>query len=190
MKQAVSMLALLALALPVAARAQESPTPATTTPTTQAQPFPDFYGLELGLGVVKPQDEDAALGWLARVNMGEVTPNIYLVPGVEYWAKSSSALGTKVSLHDLTVGAEVRYPFGNADLKFYAGAGAAMHFVSSKVESGTTETSDSKSRFGADLLGGVQLQASKTVGWFGEAKYRFVKDFGSLRFFGGLRWSP
>jgi hypothetical protein len=83
-KRVASMLALLLLSLPAAAGAQtESPTPATPA-ATQSHPFPDFYGLELGLGVVKPQDEDAALGWLARMDLGEVTPNLFLLPGVEY----------------------------------------------------------------------------------------------------------
>jgi len=181
-------LVLLALSFPGVASAQtETPTPDATQ---QSRPFPDFYALELGLGLVKPQDDDAALGWIARVDLGEVTPNIYFLPGVEYWSNSSTAFGTKVSVHDLTLGGEVRYPFGGTDTRLYVGAGAAVHFLSSKVESGGSETSESRTRLGGDLLAGVQLQASKTVGWFGEAKYRFVSDFGSLRLFGGLRWAP
>jgi opacity protein-like surface antigen len=179
-----AVVALAALVLPAGAWAQAES-------AGGEEPFAGFYGLGAAVGIAHPKDLSSTVGFLVRLDLGAPILGFSVLPTVEYWGKGDRAGGTKISAHDLTTGAELRYRFGHATSRPYAGAGLAMHFVSTEVKVGdVVQSSEQHQRLGAVLLGGVEFKRSRAFSFFAEGDYHFVKHLNTWKAMGGILVSP
>lgn len=145
-----------------------------------------LYGIGLGAGLVNPEQGSSAIGFLGRLDVGDLGNAMSIHPGVEYWRKSNEVLGIQTTRRDLTTGIDLQYPLARGDVRPYIGAGTALHFIRSTVKQGGVTTADTATRIGADVLGGLAFQRSGSTEWFAEAKYRFVKDQNAFKLFAGM----
>lgn len=163
---------------------------------------PAFAKAELGLqrlggsiGYVSPEDLDGTFGLGVFADMGRITPEISLEPRIDWWSQSESAFGSEVSVRDIAIGARAKYHFAtsNPNLRPFAGAGLGLHFLRAEVEMSfpgfPTETySDSETRLGLDLGGGLATTMSPKVDLIGEAWYGVVEDFSHFALRVGLSY--
>lgn len=135
------------------------------------------------IGYVSPENLDGTVGLGVFADMGTITPEISLEPRLDYWSESQSAFGSKVTIHDVTLGARAKYNFSTSkpNLRPFAGAGLGLHFLHSKSEitvpgfpTLTAEGSDTK--LGLDLGGGVATTLSPRADLLGEMWYGIVSD--------------
>ena len=110
----------------------------------------------------------------ADVDMGELTENLHLVPGIAYWSSSYTEdlgfLGTyDLTLSDFRIGADVHYYFPQVK-GLYGGGGLSLNFFGSDGD-GT--------KVGVDFLAGYKMPL-KSITLFGQGKYNIVSDFGSF----------
>lgn len=154
-----------------------------------------FKRLGGSIGYVSPEDLDGTFGLGVFADMGRITPEISLEPRIDYWSQSEEAFGTKVSVTDVAIGARAKYHFAtsNPNMRPFAGAGLGMHFLSAEMEMSfpgfPTETvSDSETKLGLDIGGGLATTMSPKLDLIGEAWYGIVSDFSQFSLRVGLSY--
>lgn len=142
-----------------------------------------FKGIGGRIGVVDPEGASTALDLGFHVDFGEVTQNLHVQPLVEYW--SVGVAGTDLS--DFALGLDLMLDFPLQDSRFtpYGGAGLGMHWISADVPGGP---SDSDTKLGLNLQGGIRSDAMPNLAIFGELRYNFVSDANQLKILGGFTY--
>jgi len=149
----------------------------------------------VAIGIVSPENLDAAFGFGVFADLGNLTPQIGLEPRIDYWSQSESVFGGgKFSVRDLTIGARGKYffPTSNPKLRPFAGAGLGLHMLNAEVEivdpfSGQTMTAeDSSTKLGLDLGGGFAAPLSPRTDLLAEIWYGIVSDFSQFSLRVGL----
>ena len=130
------------------------------------------------IGYVSPEDLDGTFGFGVFADLGTITPTIGLDAHLDYWSESQEDFGTEVSIHDIVLGARGKYLFQlkNSSIRPFAGTGLSMHFLNAKVtfsdpNFGTMEESDSSTKLGLDLGGGLATSISEQVDFHAETWY-------------------
>ena len=157
---------------------------AAIAPAAMAQSDIGFKKLGVAAGFVSPENLDGTFMFGAFADLGHITPNIGLEPRLDYWSWSQSASGFESKVHDFVVGARGKYYFDiqKSKVRPFAGAGLALHFVG--VEATTPPmggfpamtVSDSQTKLGVDLGGGLLTPVSPRVDFLGEVWYGIVSD--------------
>jgi opacity protein-like surface antigen len=172
----VTLLAAATLAAPV--RASDMTGIDATTSTVMQEGQSSFSGLALRL----------------RFHPATLIRNIEVMPTIEYWRNSSSlsAFGIESTRKDATLGVDVRYVFYNDGWEPYVGAGWALHFFSSSVNAPSynlyNET-DSFSKGGLAVLGGISIPLTTHVQNFLEIKYHHVTENRQLKLNWGISYN-
>ena len=143
------------------------------------------------------QEHQSSFSGLAlrfRVQHPRLLDNIELLPTVEYWRNSTTidAFNLKAVRRDATLGGDVRWMFPGEAWRFYAGAGVAVHFLSSEVDApalGLNKASDSLTKGGLALLGGVAFGTKSRIGNFVELKGHMVGGYRQFKLNMGLSWN-
>lgn len=166
----------------------------TFSSTSFAQMMLGPKGVGAFLGYVNPEHVDATLGFGAFVDMGTVMPML----GVEleglYWSKSWDELGFESSVKDIAISAHAKYrfPMPRSPVKPYVGGGPGIHFLKAEAEwswfGETQSSSSSDTKFGLDLLGGGEYEASPQIDVFAEVRFSLVSDFNQFSIFGGAKF--
>jgi opacity protein-like surface antigen len=130
------------------------------------------------IGYVSPEDLDGTVGFGAFADLGTFTPNIGWEAHLEYWSQSEESFGAKASVHDIVLGSRAKYLFQLKDssIRPFAGGGLSMHFLKATVSFsdpnfGTMEASDSATKLGLDLGGGLATSLSEKVDFHAETWY-------------------
>jgi len=166
----------------------------TFSSTSFAQMMLGPKGVGAFLGYVNPEHVDATIGFGAFVDMGTVMPML----GVEleglYWSKSEGPSGAKATLRDIAISAHAKYrfPMPASPVKPYVGGGPGIHFLKAEAEwswfGQTQSSSSSDTKFGFDLLGGGEYEASPQIDVFAEVRFSLVSDFNQFSILGGAKF--
>ena len=144
-----------------------------------------FKGIGAKFGLVDPENIDAVIGFGVFGDFGEIKENIRLEGNLDYWSKSYGDANFDASISDFALTGMVKYMFSpdNESFQPFVGGGLGLHFISSswksKVENpifDTTKSSDSSTKIGIDLGGGVFYGVSDKIDLLGEVRYRLVSD--------------
>jgi opacity protein-like surface antigen len=101
----------------------------------------------------------------------------------DYWSKSEGSGDFEVDFRDIAFGARGQYVFSNDNPRVspYAAAGIAIHLFKvdvpeQEIAGFTVGGSDSDSKIGVDLAGGIEYASSEKMKIIGEVMYRIVSD--------------
>jgi hypothetical protein len=154
-----------------------------------------FNGVWAGAGIVSPESPwDMGFNVTAYADLGEIMPNMLLLPTVGYWSSSYSEFGFDLGLSNFAVGADVNYFVmqKGTEVGPYVGGGLSMNFMSidypvvTNFFTGQTGTeSQSETKFGIKLKGGYAMKVGSMVG-FAELGYNLISDFNTLQITGGV----
>jgi opacity protein-like surface antigen len=206
MKRHVLLVALVLIAATASAAmaksksASKSATKSVTTSEPRAvsksEPRSDFglKGLGVAVGFVSPENLDGTFSIGAFANLGMITPNIGLEPRLDYWGWSKSEFSVDAKVHDVALGARGKYFFDikNSPIRPFAGAGLALHFVGEQVaippQGGfpAMTASDSQTKLGVDLGGGITTPAGPRADFNGEVWYGIVSDVSQFSLRAGM----
>jgi hypothetical protein len=142
----------------------------------------------LGLGYVKPSDVDGTIWFTANIHF-KVAEKAVLEPELGYWSGSLSA-SPDVSIKDFNVGVNLLYlpPSHGSSVRFSAGAGLGLHFLSGQAGVLGFSASDSATKIGFHLLAGATFGRSRSLRYFANARYDLVSDFNQFKLYGGVRF--
>ena len=149
-----------------------------------------FRSLGANLGFVDADNVPGTMGMGVFANMGNITSDIRLVPVVNYWSKSETFAGDKVSVRDISFGTRGQYMFRVNSPKFqpFMGAGLGMHFVRGEVSSvsppmsiSTTET-----KLGVDMGGGFVTPLSHKTDLCFDMWYTMASDVNHISMKAGI----
>jgi len=166
----------------------------TFSSTSFAQMMLGPKGVGAFLGYVNPEHVDATLGFGAVVDMGTVMPMLGVDIEALYWSKSWDGAGFESSVKDIAISVhgKYRFPMPNSPVKPYAGGGPGIHFLKADSEwsllGQTQSSSSSDTKFGFDLLGGGEYEASPQIDVFAEVRFSLVSDFNQFSILGGAKF--
>jgi len=156
--------------------------------TAQTQLGPHAIGMQLG--IVSPENSDAAVGFGVFADMGTLTPSIRLLSHLDYWSKSvDSPFGGSATVGDvaLTARGEYMFPVRTPRVQPFAGAGLGMHFLHAKVETpGFPDITDSSTKLGLDMGGGFAMPVNPRTDFRTEMWYGIVDGLNQLSIKAGL----
>jgi len=142
-----------------------------------------FRAIGGAVSFVSPDNLDGTIGFGVFADLGRISPNLGLEPRLDFWSQSQEAFGTKASVRDITLGARAKYYFNvtNTKVRPFAGGGLGMHFVRAEAtidEPGFAPMSVSQSdtKLGIDMGGGIATGLSPKVDLHGELWYGIVSD--------------
>jgi hypothetical protein len=140
------------------------------------------------------QSSFSGLGLRFRLRDARLVENIEFLPTVEYWRNSSTvdAFNLSTVRRDATLGGDARWLFPGEAWRVYAGAGVAIHFLSSQVNApglGLNHEKEALTKGGLALLGGVAFGTKTRLGNFVEVKGHLVGGFRQLKINMGLSWN-
>ncbi len=148
-----------------------------------------FKGIGARVGYVMPEDPiDNTFGLGLQVKLGTIIPELAFDAFVDFWSKSydTGVSNYDASITDIGVGVLLKYYFmAEGSVKPYAGAGPALQFGSSKVDTPYGEASDTDTDFALHLLGGVELPLSDQIDGLAEVKY-VASDLNYFGIFAGI----
>jgi opacity protein-like surface antigen len=158
-----------------------------------------FKGVGGEIGLVSPQDVDTTVGFGLFTDLGFVAPRFQLEGFLDYWSQTEvSTAGSEVSVRDLAFGMRGKYIFPNQNpgLRPFAGFGLGLHFLNAEISIADIDYggvfipgetfSDSTTRLGLDLGGGVAAALSDKTDFIGEMWYGIVDDFNQLSIKAGI----
>jgi opacity protein-like surface antigen len=143
------------------------------------------------IGLVDPEGGSAVAGFGMLADFGTLAPKIRLTGVVDYWSHSEDGFGASASVGDLALKARGVYlfPVASTRVQPYAGLGLGLHFLSAKVEvPGFVTMSNSDTKLGLELGGGLEAPLGPRTSFIGEAWYGIVSDFDQLSFKVGLSY--
>jgi len=146
-------------------------------------------GIGIGAGYVDPSDVGGTAWFTGNVRF-KVAEAVAIEPEVGYWKKSESVPGlVDVSVKDLNVGANVLYLVkAGKDVTVSLGGGAGAHFLKGAVGVLGFEESDTETKFGAQILAGLDFKIATNVALFADVRYDFVSDLNQFKAYGGIRF--
>jgi hypothetical protein len=139
----------------------------------QAAATESSLGVELGY--VKAKAVDSTLFFAGDYRF-HLTDNFGLAPEFSYWKRSQTSLGLSASLEDLQFGVKAVgvYRASRTLELFAAGGGGLHHFTGNAGVSGGTAISDSQTKGGLNVSGGLDLKAGDNLSFFMAARYDWV----------------
>jgi len=143
----------------------------------------------IGAGYVDPADVGGTAWFTGNVRF-RVSDSIAIEPEVGYWKKSESIPGLlDVSIKDLNVGANVVYiaPVGS-NVVVSLGGGVGAHFLKGAVGVLGFEESESETKFGGQVLAGLDFKIAENIALFTYVRYDLVSDFNQFKAYGGIRF--
>lgn len=149
--------------------------------------------LGIGIGIVKPKDIDSTLWFTANFRI-KVTNHLVIEPEAGIWKKTEKAFGVEASLQDLSFGGNVLLVSGGDPLKIWGGGGLGAHLIKGTLGiGGLGSASETETKLGIHLLGGVDYKVSNTLDLYGAGRYDIVDlgdddNLNELKFYGGLRF--
>jgi opacity protein-like surface antigen len=166
--------------------------PLGAVPALAAEP-PSSLGI--GLGAVDPEGVETTL-WLTANYRFHLSRRFALEPEVGYWKKSEQALGITGSVKDLNFGITALGVFeASRRVDLFVGAGAGIHNITGDIGiAGQGSVSDSITRMGTHVLGGVDLAASNSLRVFLNVRHDLVlveddePELDQTKFYGGFRF--
>lgn len=146
-------------------------------------------GIGLGAGYVDPSDVGGTF-WLTGNVRFKVAESVAIEPEVGYWKKSESVPGLiDASVKDINVGANVLYLIPSGEkLLISLGGGVGAHFLKGAVGVLGFEESESETKFGGQLLAGLDFEVAANVALFANVRYDLVSDFNQFKAYGGIRF--
>jgi len=158
-----------------------------------------LFGADFGLkqirpkiGVIMPEDPWDT-GFLAglEINIGNITPEMRLMPLLTYWKSNYDNTIADFSLSNIQLGADVHYMLTNVR-GLYFGGGLSMNLIKFEFPyyfyDGTTKTKeDTDSKIGFDFLSGFELPIGN-MSSFVEFKYNIVDNLNSIELSLGLNF--
>jgi len=185
---------LLTLALPAAARAADTAPPSSTPVVTPAGTLTAVEAMTSTV-LQEGQSSFSGLAIRARFQPPQLVKQIELMPTIEWWRNSNTVhpYGIETTRKDATLGVDGRWNFASGGtFKPYLGAGFALHFLSNKVSApslGLNEATDSVTKGGLALLGGVGFALSGKFDNFIDVKYHHVTDYRQLKINWGISYN-
>lgn len=144
------------------------------------------------IGIVSPEHYDTSVELGGVVGLGTLMPNLQLEGNLDFWRKSQSSGDITAAFTDISFGGTVNYfvDINNPNLRPFGSAGLAFHILHSSVDAPTQtfngitvgggSSSDSKTRLGLNIGGGVAYRVSPTLDLIGKLKYHLVSDINQL----------
>ena len=150
--------------------------------------------LGAGAGQVKPEGVNATVGLAGELRL-ELGRHFALQPDLGYWKRSETVSGVSVSASDFSFGATALVLLPARPVVFFAGAGPSIHRIGGDVEYyGFSVSADSLTRVGLGILGGLDIEVSRSVVFFVAARYDWVSletespdSINQRRLYGGFR---
>lgn len=138
-----------------------------------------LHRLGVDVGMVDPEAVGGTLGLGGSADWGTFSPRVHMSSHLGYWSKSEDfGFGAETSIRDVSFTQRVTYHFRVSSPKFqpYVGGGIGMHFYNVEVSvpdfgGGTVTASESETKLGFDLGGGVQTPLSPKTNLYGEMWY-------------------
>jgi opacity protein-like surface antigen len=164
--------------------------------TAMAQADLGLKNAGVALGFVNVEDIDGTFSVGVFANHGTIAPRVGLESRIDFWSKSEDEFGVEVSVRDIAIGARAKYYFDVASTKVqpFAGAGLGIHFLAMEVSmppiggSPGFEDSESETRLGLDLGGGLSTPIGPRTDFLAEAWYGIVSDVNQFSLRAGLAW--
>lgn len=137
------------------------------------------------------QSSFSGLGFRARVQPPMLIKAVSIMPSFEYWRNTASVqpYDIKSAKKDAALAVTARYDFKLKGWNPYAGAGYALHFLSSEVQApqlGIPNASHSLTKGGFTGLGGVSFPITDRFSNFIELQYHFLPDYEQFKINWGL----
>lgn len=150
--------------------------------------------LGAGAGQVKPEGVNATVSLAGELRLG-LGRHFALQPDLAYWKRSETASGVSVSASDFSFGATALLLVPARPVLFFAGAGPSIHRIGGDVDYyGFSVSSASLTRVGLGVLGGLDIEVSRSVVFFVAARYDWVSletespdSLNQRRLYGGFR---
>lgn len=169
---------------------------ALTAPVAIAQSDLGLKNLGVAVGYVSPENLDGTFSIGGFADWGTLAPRIGLESRIDFWSWSESAFGVETSVRDITVGARGKYFFdvANPKIRPFAGAGLGLHFIEVNVDMPAQggfppmSVSDSETKLGLDLGGGIVAPMGPRTDFLGELWYGIVTDVSQFSLRAGLSW--
>jgi opacity protein-like surface antigen len=147
-----------------------------------------FKSVGVATGFVSPEDLDGTFSIGVFVDHGTIAPRLGLESRIDFWSTSDEAFGTKVAVSDVALGARAKYFFevNHPTIRPFAGAGLALHLLHAKatVPAGPgfpeQSISDSETKLGLDIGGGLAVPMNPRWDFNGELWYGIVSDVGQF----------
>jgi hypothetical protein len=152
----------------------------------------DEVSLGLGIGTVTPTDVNSTLWFTGNVRF-QIGRFFAIEPELGYWSKSQEVFTVQSSLDDFNFGASALIVLPIDRVKIFFGGGGSAHHISGRIGVvGLGSASDSTTKGGYQVLGGIDLRIGYRLSLFGTARFDGVKlDSGQkldqTKYYGGLR---
>lgn len=170
---------------------------AFATTIASAQANIGLKGVGFGIGVVDPENIDMTMGLAVYGFLGTVHPNFGIDTYVGYWKYSEEVVGVEASFRDISVGVRGKYLIhATPTVTPFIGAGVGAHFVTAEgtipafdfggITTPEMSFSDTETKAGFDVGGGVQFDVNERIAIQADAWYTIVSDFNQLAARGGL----
>jgi opacity protein-like surface antigen len=142
-----------------------------------------FKGIGARVGLVDPEGASSTVDLGIHIDMGELARNVHVSPIAEYWSVGVSGFDIK----DFSFGTDIMidFPLQDSRVTPYAGGGIGLHWLSVDLPGGE---SDSDTKLGLNVQGGIRTDAMPNLALFGELRYNFVSDFNQLKILGGFTY--
>lgn len=165
-------------------------------PAAMAQSDMGLKNLGVAVGFVSPDNLDGTFTFGAFADWGTVAPRVGLESRLDYWSWSESMFGFETNVRDIILGARGKYyfPTANPKLRPFAGTGLALHFIEQEVtippQGGfpPMTASDSQTKLGLDLGGGIVTPVGMRTNFHGEIWYGLVSDVSQFSLRAGLSY--
>jgi opacity protein-like surface antigen len=143
-----------------------------------------FKGLGARIGFVDPEGASSTVALGVHIDAGEFVQHVHILPMVEYWKVGVSG----ADVRDFMLGSDVNvdFPVEGGRVIPYAGGGLGLHFVKFNDP---FVPSQSDTKLGLNIQGGIRNQVMPNLGIFGEVKYNFVSDVNQLKIMGGFTYN-
>ncbi len=150
--------------------------------------------LGAGAGQVAPEGVNDTVCVAGEVRRG-LGRHFALQPDLGYWKRTETASGVSVSASDFSFGATALVLLPVRPVTFFAGGGPSIHYLAGDVGFyGFKVSSDSVTRVGIGVLGGLDVAISRSFAFFVAARYDWVSletdnpdSVDQRRLYGGFR---
>jgi opacity protein-like surface antigen len=161
-------------------------------PTRPAQADGGSLGLGVGVSKTDPLPDSLFLTGNFRIPL---VSYLQLEPEVGYWKKDYTLAGVDLSAEDLSFGGNAILVIPVTRLSIWGGGGVGAHRLKGSLGiPGLLTISDSETKLGIHLLGGLDISLSPKLSLFGAGRYNIIQtgsggkdNTHETQFYGGLR---
>jgi opacity protein-like surface antigen len=152
--------------------------------------------LGVGLGYVKAKGVESTILYSGDFRF-HLSRGFALAPEVSYWKKSATAQVVTASIKDLQFGVNALVvSHAGRDVELFVGGGGGIHSLTGDLAVGSVSAvSNSITKGGLEVLGGVDFKAGDALSFFLAARYDWVlglsgedpRRLDQAKFYGGFR---